>query len=266
MANSILVCIPAFGHMISAATFLSTHHLQSTLISKGIGTGITTMSFPDIAELRSMFLTIFHDTVQASHFLMVDADMGFQPNLIEEMLMLDEPIVGTIYPHRRLPQTWVGSGTGEAMAARRGNFMEVEGVGMGITLIRRDAVIKMVESFPDLIDTRIQMHPAFDLLRGAGCSRLIRMFEKLDLPERGVVSEDLSFCIRWRQLGGKVWASIGHRVSHVGQHDFAGRYLDQFEQQAPASPLAAMAAAAAQPQQPPTPPPQAAPAPAAVAA
>jgi len=243
--HKVLIAVPAFGHMISAATFLTTHHLHGALIQRGIPTGITTLSFPDIAELRSMVLTIFHDTTDFTHLLMIDSDMGFQPDLVIEQLMMDEPLVGTIYSHRRLPQTWVGSGTGDSHAARRGNFMEVEGVGMGCTLIRRDLVQKMLAEMPELIDTRISLHPAFDILRSAGCSRLFRAFEKLDIPERGLISEDLSFCIRWRQLGGQVWASIGHRISHVGQHDFAGRYLDQFEQpvqqglQPPVSPPAA---------------------------
>jgi hypothetical protein len=54
----------------------------------------------------------------------------------------------------------------------------------------------------------------------------------MDLPERGIVSEDLSFCIRHRNAGGKVWAAIGHKISHVGPYDFAARYLDVVEQQA----------------------------------
>lgn len=87
----------------------------------------------------------------------------------------------------------------------------------------------MIEKYPELIDTRLKLHPAGETLRQAGTQRLFRFFEKLDLPDRGVVSEDLSFCIRWRECGGQVWAAIGHRISHVGPHDFGARYLDQIE-------------------------------------
>jgi hypothetical protein len=107
--------------------------------------------------------------------------------------------------------------------------MEVEGVGMGCTLIRRDVVDIMLAKMPELIDTRLALHPAGDTIRNAGSSRIIRAFEKLDIPERGLVSEDLSFCIRWRQCGGKVWAGIGYRISHVGPFDYSGRYLDTVE-------------------------------------
>ena len=225
--------MPAFGQQISAATFLCTHALRMHLATKGIGGGISTLSFPDIAELRSMAMTIWYDTMpNSSHILFIDADMGFAPELVSDMLLFDEPLIGTVYPQRKLPLSWAGSGTGESTTARRGDFMLVEGVGFGCTLIRRDLVTKMLEKMPELVDDRLKLHPAGETLRQAGTNRLIRAFEKMDLPDRGLVSEDLSFCIRWKQCGGETWAAIGHRISHVGPFDYSGRYLDVVEQQA----------------------------------
>lgn len=229
MAHKVFTFVPAFGHMIQAVTFLTTHALQQALAAKGISGGITTMSFPDIAELRNMIITIWYDCMDASHILFVDADMGFHPDLVLDMLMFDEPVVGTIYPQRKFPLSWAGSGTGEAMTERRGGFMKVEGVGMGCTLIRRDAIKTMLDQHPEMIDTRMQMHPAYGTLKAAGTERMIRCFDCIDIPERGKVSEDLSFCIRWNRCGGTVWANINHRISHVGPHDFSARYLDSVE-------------------------------------
>lgn len=233
MAHNIFIFCPAFGQMITATTFLTTHALQQQFAARGIGGGISSMSFPDIAELRAMATTIWYDTMpHSTHLLFIDADMGFPPEMVLDMVMFDEPIVGAIYAQRKLPISWAGSGTGEATTERRGNFMLVEGVGMGCTLIRRDAITKMIEAYPEMIDTRLKLHPAFETMKGAGAHRLLRLFEKLDMPERGMVSEDLSFCLRWNKIGGKVWAAIGYRISHVGPYDFAGRYLDSVEQQA----------------------------------
>jgi hypothetical protein len=240
--KDVFLAVPAFGQMISAATFLTTHAIRAHLSSKGIGGGITTLSFPDIAELRSMFLTIWYDTMKSSDYILfIDADMGIPAELITDMIMFDEPLVGTIYPQRKLPISWAGSGTGSPTTERRGDFMEVEGVGFGCTMIRRDLVTVMLEKMPELVDTRLQLHPAGETLRQAGTNRLIRAFEKMDLPERGIVSEDLSFCIRWRNCGGKVWAAIGKKISHVGPFDYSGRYLDVVEQMA-AQPMAPMEA------------------------
>lgn len=232
MSKNIFIFCPAFGQMISAATFMTTHALRQHLSEKGIGGGISTLSFPDIAELRSMATTIWYDTMpQCEYMLQVDSDMGFPPEIVTDMILFGEPLIGAVYPQRKLPLSWAGSGTGAPTTERRGNFMLVEGVGMGCTLIRRDLVTTMLEKMPELVDTRLALHPAGETLRQAGTNRLIRAFEKLDLPERGVVSEDLSFCLRWQQCGGQTWASVGHRMSHVGPYDYAGRYLDMIEQQ-----------------------------------
>lgn len=232
MAKDVFIFVPAFGQTITAATFLTTHAVRAVLGSKGIGGGISTLSFPDIAELRSMATTIWYDTMpNSSHILFIDADMGFPPELVMDMLLFDEPLVGTIYPQRKLPLSWAGSGTGDSVTQRRGDFMEVEGVGFGCTMIRRDCITKMLEVYPEMVDTRLHLHPAGETMRQTGTNRLLRFFEKMDMPERGVISEDLSFCIRWRKAGGQVWAAIGHKMSHVGPYDFAARYLDTVEQQ-----------------------------------
>ena len=241
MAKNIFIFVPAFGQIISATTFLTTHGIRQLLAQKGIGGGISTLSFPDIAELRSMATTVWYDTMpDASHLLFIDADMGFPPELITDMIMFDEPLVGTVYPQRKLPLSWAGSGTGTATTERRGDFMLVEGVGMGCTLIRRDVIAKMIEKFPELIDTRLQLHPAGETMRQMGTNRLLRFFEKLDLPERGLISEDLSFCLRWQQCGGQTWAAIGHKMSHVGPFDYSGRYLDVVEAMANAPSMEAV--------------------------
>lgn len=231
MAINIYVFVPAFGQQITAATFLTTHALQQTLSSKGIGGGISTLSFPDIAELRGMALTMWYDTMpHVSHMLFVDSDMAFPPDLVLDMLMFDEPLVGTIYRQRKPELGWAGSGNGQPVTERRGNFMKVEGVGMGCTLIRRDLITAMLEKMPEIVDTRLALHPAGETMRSAGATRLIRAFEKLDIPDRGIVSEDLSFCIRAAHCGIPTWAAVGHKISHVGPYDYQGRYLDIVEQ------------------------------------
>lgn len=232
MAHKVFVFVPAFGQQITATTFLTSHAIQQAFAAKGIGGGVSTLSFPDIAELRAMALTIWYDTMLDTNYLLfIDADMGFSPDIVLDMIMFDEPLIGAIYPQRKLPLSWAGSGTGQPTTERRGNFMKVEGFGMGCSLIRRDAVTAMLAKFPELIDTRLSPHPAGETLRNAGASRLLRLFEKMDIPERGLVSEDLSFCIRAGQCGIPSWAAIGYRISHVGPFDYAGRYLDMIEQQ-----------------------------------
>ena len=130
MPHHVLIHVPAFGQIITTTTFLTTHALRDALHSKGMASGISSLSFPDIAELRAMVMTIWYDTMpQSDYLLFIDADMGFRPEHVLDMILFNEPLVGTIYRQRKEPVSWAGSGNGQPQTERRGNFILVEGVG-----------------------------------------------------------------------------------------------------------------------------------------
>ncbi len=91
--------------------------------------------------------------------------MGFGIDVVIDMLMFIEPMVGALYTKKTNPVQRAASCLGDesGLAERRGNFMKLAGLGMGCFLIRRDAADK----FPELIDTRLQFHAAKDLLKNA---------------------------------------------------------------------------------------------------
>ena len=43
------------------------------------------------------------------------------------------------------------------------------------------------------------------------------------------LSEDFSFCRRWTDLGGEIWADLESRLDHVGPATFHGDLATQFE-------------------------------------
>lgn len=224
MAANILIGIPAFGNMVSVATLNTTHALIQMFASKGIRGGIAAFGYPDIAESRNIMLTGWYDGCpDATHLLFIDNDMGFPPNLIADMLVFDEPIIGTMCPKKTIPIQWAGSGLPEAEVKRRGDFITVGGIGMAICLIRRDAIDIMLKKMPELSDTRMEFHAAKEMLG----QRIIRAFDQFDNPDNaiaGKMSEDLSFCQRWRDCGGDVWASVAYEIEHVGQYSYKGCY------------------------------------------
>lgn len=228
MATTILIALPAYGSTISLATFDSTHLLLQTLMAKGIRGGIGSISYPEVSEARNVLLTSWYDGTDASHILFVDSDMGFKPELIMDMLMFGEPMVGAIYPKKILPIQWAASGLGDDFTERRGDFMKVGGLGMGCFLIHRDVVDKMIEKMPELSDSRVSTHSSKHMLPK---DRILRFFDPLDDEKTGRMSEDLSFCYRWREnCGGEIWAAIGHDIEHVGQYSYIGNYLRHIEE------------------------------------
>lgn len=221
---SILIFMPSYNPP-DVTTMVTVQKLTETFHHNGIKGSFATAGLALIGELRNVILTLFYDKTDASHLLFIDSDIGFPPELVMEMLAFNEPLVGSMYPQRSLPLVWAGSGK-EGPTQLKGNFLELDGVGMGCTLIRRDLVATMLEKMPQLSDPRIAKHPAEHYLKSAGVSRIIRAFDNIDVPDLGIVHEDLAFCHRWRQCGGRVWANVGHRVSHMGLYDFGARYKD----------------------------------------
>lgn len=212
--TKVFVFIPAFGRQISATTFESSHHLMGAFMQKGIAAAIATFSWPDIEEIRNMVLSFWYDTMpESTHMLFIDADTGFPPEVVLDMLIFNEPLVGGLYPKKCYPIEWVGSGL--AAGEYRKGFIEVDGLGGGCLLIRRDAVTAMIEKFPELV----RPYMTIPDMRYAGAPRTFGFFDCLRVPE-GKVSEDISFCRRYRETGGKVWASTAYEFTHEGPHAF----------------------------------------------
>lgn len=197
--------------------------LAKALIASGREYYFGSQSFPDIAELRNIFLSLWFDRIGASHILFVDADMDFEPRLVLDMLDFNKPLVGCLYPKRTLPIEFVGRPM-KGIPNTDGQFLEMEGIGFGVTLIRRDCVQAMIDSGSVASDYRLDTHVSGPMLKEQGMTRIIRAFDKIE-TETGTMSEDISFCHRYRDSGGQVWAATGHKITHVGQYGFSGQYV-----------------------------------------
>lgn len=227
MSDKVFICLPAFGQVNTSFTTGSLVALTRHLAERGQFYGFAQKSFPDIADLRAIFLTTWLDGTDASHLLFVDADMQFEPELVLDMLAFDKPLVGTLYPKRTLPLSWVGSALEGEQIVESG-FLKVEGIGFGVTLIRRDCVEAIIDKGLCRVDGIMSSNVAARSLREMGFKRMIRAFDEISLPRRDL-SEDFSFCHRHREAGGEVWAAIHHKVTHVGSYGFSGRYADSRE-------------------------------------
>jgi hypothetical protein len=80
----------------------------------------------------------------------------------------------------------------------------------------------MAEAYPELLAPATPRYQVLGVRE-----RVFQAFESLP-DETGVhLSEDLSFCERWRRIGGEIWACVDETITHVGRMAFEGRYLDR---------------------------------------
>src|SRR5690606_14633887 len=79
----------------------SMFQLLPALERNGIGIAMSTVSFPDIEVARNYLATLFVDhRPDCTHMLIVDADMGFPPQLIADMIGLDADVAGCAYARK----------------------------------------------------------------------------------------------------------------------------------------------------------------------
>jgi hypothetical protein len=59
-------------------------------------------------------------------------------------------------------------------------------------------------------------------------SNLFALFDCIIDPDTGAyLSEDYSFCRRWRQIGGEIWIDIASKLTHTGPYEFVGDHTSR---------------------------------------
>lgn len=238
--TGVSIFCPAGGRSMLPDTAQSLYELGQLLKDQGIDSAFWWSTCADVEDIRNYAITKWYDTQQqASHLLMVDSDMRWNAGMVWDMLQFDQPLTGVMYAKRMFPTQAIGRMKTGAETSDNivSGHLEVAEVGAGVLLIKREVVDKMLAAFPELID-ETEYHQVIDPLRTEAVKRLLRLFEKKVFPKGhpyapngGRLSEDLSFCYRWREVGGKVWANVHHPVSHIGPFSWTIRFTDFLQEQ-----------------------------------
>lgn len=233
--GGILMAMPAYNQMVQACTTESIFSTGQWLTAQGIPNQMAWFSAADIVEVRNLFVTMWYDTrPEFEWMLFIDADMGWHPALIRDYLRFGKPLMGTFYAKRQMQPAVVGTAAeGHSIKDVVEGFLPASDLGGGLMMINRCLVAELLRQKPELSD------PHSWLLAGVakpfGLTRIIRAFDTI-IDERGGrvrrLSEDVSFCHRWRECGGEVWANVNHSISHVGPFDYHLRYAGVLEAKA----------------------------------
>ncbi|MGL4727877.1 MAG: hypothetical protein ACRCWO_03895, partial [Bosea sp. (in: a-proteobacteria)] len=240
---NIVIGTPSGRGQLAGGMVGSLMGLVEGLRESGVMTRFVCIEAADLVYARSTMATMVAVRTDYSHLLFVDDDMTFELDAILSMLRADKPLIGCICPKRtiNLQKLYEGGKNGlsfdMAMAQSlefiakhipdrnteiRDGLCPVGGIGMGVTLIRRDCLTTMIEK--GAVQSRT-VAGGRDIL---GSPVLYNFFEQIFSPETdALLSEDLSFCERWTKMcGGEVWSLVNQEIGHIGQFTYKGRYLD----------------------------------------
>jgi hypothetical protein len=252
---SILICTPCFGGMVSQNYTLSVIRLMSYARSAGFEVSLSVIGYDAlISRARSSLVAAFLDDPGRTHLLFVDADISFEPQQVERLLKFDKDFTGALYPLKSIdwdliPQrcversetlrqaalSYVGTFCAEPERKQEGEFATAIYVGGGFQLIRRNAIERMIGAYPETHFSHVQSFPMSGTRGEAvGSSNLFALFDCIIDPKTGAyLSEDYSFCLRWRQISGEIWLDRSSKLTHSGPYEFVGDHSSRLSESSP---------------------------------
>lgn len=240
---SILVASPIYNDQCYGSYTHSLLQLQAALYQRGIGFEYAwTKSSSVITIARNLLSNWFLKRTHCSHLLFIDADMVFRSDDVLALLDADLDVIAAMCPRKEINWLNVASAaraypdmTPGELAKVAGSYgtyqlkqpgqgfsvekpVEVEGIGTGIMLIKRHVFLDMADAYPNEVMTSPDR---------AGGNETIHTFFDIGKNERGeMLSEDLFFCKRWRDMGGAVYGAPWFEVGHIGSYEFRGSLSD----------------------------------------
>ena len=246
----LVIGTPCYGRQVTDLYAGSLLKLQMACFQRGVRLQVQ-MKGSDalITRARQNIVADFLANEAATHLLFIDADIGFEPEQVFRLLDFDANVSAAIYPIKRIDWPKVqacveakrvplDSASLSYMIEFAGSrvqvvngFAKVEYAGTGFFMIKRDMLLAMIAHYPELRYAHDHKHED----KQAGSPFRSALFNCMIDEKSGVyLSEDFSFCKRWTDMGGEIWADLQSRLTHVGTVSFRGDISTQFAQAPPA--------------------------------
>ncbi|GAA4491351.1 hypothetical protein [Gluconacetobacter tumulicola] len=230
----IFIATPCFGGQVTQ------EYMESVIACTGVMRTPMTLSLLGddamISRARNTLVHQFFTRSDASHLLFIDADIGFAAEAPARLLAADKDLIAGMYPIkdrfwdkgtqenilRGEPQEsaslrYVGETDAMHETWEKGPLIRTHYAGTGFMMISRKAIARMIKHHPETAYRRI------DAAGSGDGSPHHALFDASIDPETGTyLSEDFTFCRRWRELGGEVWLDTSLSLTHAGRAAYRG--------------------------------------------
>jgi hypothetical protein len=232
----LFIATPAFGHQVttnyanSLLKFVSTSHPRlavSSAVHLQSGMALVT-------QARNNCVAYFLNS-DCTHFLFIDADIGFEPDAIYRLIEKDVPLCLTPYPVKGYGannqlQFIVHFPDKDNVRIQKDGFAEITAGPTGFMMIKREVFEKLAEKYPErkTVNKQLVGNKVETMEKG-----WYTFFETAQDPENGYLGEDIAFCRLWTNIGGKIYADTQTPLTHFGSHAFHGSLNMMFDKQKP---------------------------------
>jgi len=234
----LMVGTPCYGGQITVPYFTSALRLRDYCGKNGIRLTFA-MPWGDalVTRARQSIAAYFLEDPTATHLMFIDADISYDLEQLLRLLKFNRDICSGIYPLKRYDWEKIkkAAEAGEGRMESAGlnyvidlkeshqtidGFARVEKAGTGFLMIQRRVFEAMAQKYPEL---------KYQASGPQGDKTQYAFFNCL-IDEKGTyLSEDYSFCKRWTDMGGEIWADFKSRLNHTGPETFKGDVAQNFK-------------------------------------
>ena len=247
----IMVCTPCHSDVSMHYTQAVLKFQQECLINN-ILVSFTILKSSLVTQGRNLCVSEFiNHKDKYDYLLFIDSDIDFQFSTIMKMIEKDKDIIACPYPMKTIDQDKIWKAITEKYEMIRNkrdvvksgymypikvpdknkisvddDIMEATHVPTGCMLIKRHVLTKMIENHPELEI----FQPTIINGKETKKENFYNLFDTLhDSDTKRYYGEDFGFCQRWTDMGGKIFAYVTDYITHVGEHSYCGRFLDELE-------------------------------------
>lgn len=225
MKKHVFIAIVSYAMEIEARVWTSLLGVMGPLSELGWNTTIRVRTNDaDLARARNAMVADFLST-DATDLFFLDADVSWEPGAMERLLVRrGVDMVAGIYPQRvddgTFPVRWLVDQDKKGIFSydpvsgevSENGVIEVAGVPAGFLRLTRKCCEMMTKANED------RWYYEGSLKSG----KAVSLFEFRVHDDHHRWSEDLTFCRRWRELGGKVWLDPNMTLHHHGAKTYTG--------------------------------------------
>lgn len=230
------VATPCFGCQMSMVYLASLITLHGALARHGVQVSVDFLGNESLVERARNILVARFLASDATHLLFIDADIGFRPETVLRLLAADKDVTTAVYSKKSFDwdqvQAKLKVGAEEPVhqmgldfniniasakeAVQPDGMIRVLDSATGFMLIKRRVLERMAEHYKD------ELRCVNDIM-GQPIKEYVALFAcMIDPDTRRFLSEDYSFCRRYQQLGGEIWADMHSPLAHIGSHVYSG--------------------------------------------
>jgi len=221
--------------------------IQKDFMKKGNSVSFLMHKSSLITQGRNLTVASFLET-DADYLLFLDSDIAVGTHVIEKMINSNKEVICVPYPlksiqwmklkerfERGLIKTEEDMETGGCTYPVRledasnivmdKGIIEITHAPAGCLLIKRSVFDKLIKTFPDRkIKQKSVINGQYEEKK-----YYYNFFDTIhDKETQTYMGEDFGFCKLWKEVGGKIFAVVDEYIMHVGEHQYIGRYMDEF--------------------------------------